>query len=729
MKKVIIVIIIFLFITPCVIAQNMTKGMKYQAVARDLSGNVLANQKVVLKIKLQGNTKSQKPYYTETHSTTTNQFGLFSLIIGKGDIDNGTFSKIPWSSQDIWMTIDIKDNRKGNFSTISSSKLLAVPYAFHAATASKIDDGKIKLNNNGPGNTAGVPSQNWSLFGNSKSNPEKDKLGTTDSTDLVMVTNNIERLRITADGQLITGDGKFTIGGNLEVQGDSTLINKDLFVGRNVFLNINEEFDPMGETINYGDLTVFGNANLKKLVIKDDVPDEGQGGYLATFENTNDDKGDGLLIKLGNRAVKSPEALKTLDGLLGELVGEIESGERETVKNLFSGQSNPSFSYLTDKMTNLSAEEIEETTLAVAASACALTAQVGKLLIKEINKVIGFTDRDILVAINGYDPVTCPECVCDTFCDAGDFLIPDDTITEITDPFRFIPEIPTGWLDDLAKTCTELFGDKPLLGVKLLFTVDGTPLNEENTFIEFADVDNFHMGAIKAQSLGDWTEDYFNKVFLFEVVNSLRSPNKIKSFGDMKLLAIKTAKSYYEIGVEYSSGNGDYAEWLERQDVNESISYGDIVAVKGGKITKDLTNAEQVMAVSHRPIVLGNMPSEEKLHLGNNIAFMGQIPVKVMGPVKSGDYIVGKGKIKGYGIAVSPENMTVEDFKYTVGRSWDSDLENGPKMINTVVGVHNGDYLTVLKRFEAKFKESEARLETVEAKIDMLSGLISNTNN
>ncbi|MFH6769595.1 hypothetical protein V8G56_12660 [Gaetbulibacter aquiaggeris] len=729
MKKVIIAIIVLLFITPGVIAQNMPQGMKYQAVARDLSGDILANEKVLLKIKLQDNTNSQKPYYTETHSVITNQFGLFSLIIGKGNIENGTFSKIPWSSQDIWMTIDIKDNKKGDFSTISSSKLLAVPYAFHAATASKIDDGKNNLNNNGPGNTAGVPSQNWSLFGNSKTNPEKDKLGTTDSTDMVFVTNNKERLRITADGQLITGDGKFTIGGNLEVQGDSTLINKDLFVGRNVFLNINEEFDPMGETINYGDLTVFGKANLKKLVIKDDVPDEGQGGYLVTFENTNDDKGDGLLIKLGNRAVKSPEALKTLDSALGELVGEIESGERETVKNLFSGQS-ISFSYLTDKMTNLSDEEIEETALAVAASACALTAQVGKLLIEEINKVIGFTDRDILVAINGYDPVTCPECVCDAcFNDAGDFLIPDDAITDITDPFRFIPEIPTGWLDELAKTCTELFGDKPLLAEKLIFTVEGTPLNEENTFIEFADVDDFHMGAIKAQSLGDWTEDYFNKVFLFEVVNSLRSPNKIKSFGDMKLLAIKTAKSYYEIGVEYSSGNGDYAEWLERQDINESISYGDIVAVKGGKITKDLTHAEQVMAVSHRPIVLGNMPSEEKLHLGNNIAFMGQIPVKIMGPVNTGDYIVGKGEIRGYGVAVSPENMTIEDFKLAVGRSWDANLENGPKMVNTVVGVHNGDYLTILKRYEAKFQESEARLYTVEAKIDMLSGLISHPSN
>jgi hypothetical protein len=67
----------------------------------------------------------------------------------------------------------------------------------------------------------------------------KDKLRTTDATDFVFITNNEERLRITADGE-IKLNGKFTIGGNLEVQGDSTRINNDLYVGRNVVLNFDD---------------------------------------------------------------------------------------------------------------------------------------------------------------------------------------------------------------------------------------------------------------------------------------------------------------------------------------------------------------------------------------------------------------------------------------------------------------------------------------------------------
>ena len=71
-------------------------------------------------------------------------------------------------------------------------------------------------------------------------------------------------------------------------------------------------------------------------------------------------------------------------------------------------------------------------------------------------------------------------------------------------------------------------------------------------------------------------------------------------------------QNYLHSLVEYASGNGDYAEWLERFAPMENISAGDIVAVKAGKITKDLEGAEQIMAVSHKPIVLGNTPPKGK---------------------------------------------------------------------------------------------------------------------
>ena len=161
-------------------------------------------------------------------------------------------------------------------------------------------------------------------------------------------------------------------------------------------------------------------------------------------------------------------------------------------------------------------------------------------------------------------------------------------------------------------------------------------------------------------------------------------------------------------------------EWLERLNQNEYLSPGDIVAVKGGKISKTIENFEQLMVVSYKPIVLGNVPQEDLLHLGNNIAFMGQVPVKVMGPVKIGDYIIAHEKIKGYGQAVSPEKMTANQFKKAVGRAWEKNNLKGPKLINTVVGIHNGDWISIFKKINSKHEAIEEKVKTLTQQVDEL---------
>ena len=244
MKNILLTLSALIFCSFLAFAQQIPQGMKYQAIARDLDGSLLANEKIILQINLQGDEKSSEVYYSETQTVTTNNLGLFSIVIGNGKGDNSKFVQIPWSSQNIWMSVAIFDEDSNQFKTISNSQLLAVPYAFHSGTATKLTEENLysRPPKNNDGEEEGAPSQAWLLFGNSETDPTTDKLGTTDEADLVFVTNNLERLRITSAGEILTGEGKFTIGGNLEVQGDETLINKDLFVGRNVYLNNDDAF-------------------------------------------------------------------------------------------------------------------------------------------------------------------------------------------------------------------------------------------------------------------------------------------------------------------------------------------------------------------------------------------------------------------------------------------------------------------------------------------------------
>lgn len=252
MKHFTLAIVLLLAISNGIFCQGVPAGMKYQAVARDLKGGILANQKISLQISLQTQgEKSAVVHYTETHEVVTSELGLFTLVIGEGKAGANAFKDVPWSTEDIWMQVAIKDKGSSNFSTISNSKLLAVPYAFHAATASQLV-GMQSLASavvNGA-SVDGVPAQVWSLKGNSSTTPGADNLGTTDYQDLVFITNNIERLRIAANGDI-------SFKNNLS-------IDKDLTVKGNVKLNtIGGTTDIKGATNLQSTLDVTGATNLK----------------------------------------------------------------------------------------------------------------------------------------------------------------------------------------------------------------------------------------------------------------------------------------------------------------------------------------------------------------------------------------------------------------------------------------------------------------------------------
>src|SRR5437868_5254132 len=70
----------------------------YQAVARDVSGNVLATTNIGVELKIHDGTAGGSVVYDETFTTATNAFGLFTLQLGGGSVQSGTFAGINWAS-------------------------------------------------------------------------------------------------------------------------------------------------------------------------------------------------------------------------------------------------------------------------------------------------------------------------------------------------------------------------------------------------------------------------------------------------------------------------------------------------------------------------------------------------------------------------------------------------------------------------------------------------------
>lgn len=176
-------------------------------------------------------------------------------------------------------------------------------------------------------------------------------------------------------------------------------------------------------------------------------------------------------------------------------------------------------------------------------------------------------------------------------------------------------------------------------------------------------------------------------------------------------------------GVTYESGSGDYAEWLERADHNEKIDLAEVVGVKAGKITKNTEGAEQIMVTSWKPAVLGNMPAAEQEKNFNKVAFMGQIPVKMMSPVRKGDYILPSGKNDGFARAIAPKDITSAELAHVMGTAWEDDESNGIKIVKIAVGLHPTEMVQVIQKQAeqiALLKQKAAEIDRLKQDIDAM---------
>jgi hypothetical protein len=115
-------------------AQTVPAGIHYQAVARDNYGKELADRDIDVKFSiLRGNSLGQIEYQELHSKVRTSKYGVFSLIIGKGEPIGGTVSdlgKVDWGGASHFLKIEVKFSL--DFVDMGTIQFLAVPYALYA---------------------------------------------------------------------------------------------------------------------------------------------------------------------------------------------------------------------------------------------------------------------------------------------------------------------------------------------------------------------------------------------------------------------------------------------------------------------------------------------------------------------------------------------------------------------------------------------------------------------
>jgi hypothetical protein len=133
MKKIFIpsFFVLSIFFITAITAQT-PQALNYQAVARNSNGTVVANQFISVEISVRDSSPTAGIVYQEIDTATTNQFGLFTVAIGTGQVQVGTFTAINWATGNKYLQVGFDATGNNNFISMGVSQLLSVPYALYA---------------------------------------------------------------------------------------------------------------------------------------------------------------------------------------------------------------------------------------------------------------------------------------------------------------------------------------------------------------------------------------------------------------------------------------------------------------------------------------------------------------------------------------------------------------------------------------------------------------------
>lgn len=136
-----------------IVKAQVPSQFNYQAVIRNAGGTPVVNQNISLKFTLRANAVDGTVEYVETHSVTTNNFGLVNVQVGAGTPVGTVWSNIDWKGAVQFLGVEADLTGGSTYVPLSNSKLSSVPYAVQAEHSSDnawtATDANIQNNNTG----------------------------------------------------------------------------------------------------------------------------------------------------------------------------------------------------------------------------------------------------------------------------------------------------------------------------------------------------------------------------------------------------------------------------------------------------------------------------------------------------------------------------------------------------------------------------------------------------
>lgn len=182
------------------------KGFRYQAVIRDASGMPVPDHQIGLRISVLAFSETGPVVYSEEQQNTTNNFGMVSLTIGKGEPILGTLDTVTWGTSKHFLKVEVDVEGTGNWKEAGVSEILSVPYALYAEKGANKPKVEIK-------GLEGYPADS-ALF------EVKDRNGNT------VFAVYEDGVQVIVNEQVKGGRGGFAVGGRRAGKGENV---EDIF--------------------------------------------------------------------------------------------------------------------------------------------------------------------------------------------------------------------------------------------------------------------------------------------------------------------------------------------------------------------------------------------------------------------------------------------------------------------------------------------------------------------
>jgi len=108
------------------------QGIPYQAVARNSSGAILANQGIRVRYSIRDSFAAGTVVYQETFTPTTTALGLFNVNVGTGAIILGTFSGVAWAHNAKYMQVEMDPTGGTTYTDMGTTQMMSVPYSLYS---------------------------------------------------------------------------------------------------------------------------------------------------------------------------------------------------------------------------------------------------------------------------------------------------------------------------------------------------------------------------------------------------------------------------------------------------------------------------------------------------------------------------------------------------------------------------------------------------------------------